>query len=209
MSQYKDYGYTNDEADHSHAYLWSPLLNILQNISPSNILDVGCGNGSIVTRLLKKGYTAYGTDASENGIKIASNNNPNNFALQNLDNDDLPQKFKHLKFNTIISTEVIEHLYSPDSFIDFCITVLSQADGDKHIIISTPYHGYLKNLLLALAGKWGSHADPLWEGGHIKLWSKKTLTQLLEKKGFKVVKFFGCGRFPYLWKSMLICAKLK
>lgn len=42
------------------------------------------------------------------------------------------------------------------------------------IIISTPYHGYLKNLTLSLLNKWDSHMSPLWHRGHIKLWSKKT-----------------------------------
>jgi hypothetical protein len=30
---------------------------------------------------------------------------------------------------------------------------------------------------------------------------------LLEKEGFAVERFLGVGRFPYLWKSMLLLAK--
>jgi hypothetical protein len=52
------------------------------------------------------------------------------------------------------------------------------------------------------------HFTALWEGGHIKFWSRKTITQLLEEFGFQVIGFHGCGRVPYLWKSMLIHAKL-
>ena len=76
------------------------------------------------------------------------------------------------------------------------------------LIITTPYHGYLKNLTLSILNKWDSHMDPLWLGGHIKLWSKKTLTQALRNAGFEVVNFIGCGRVPYFWKSMMIKAKL-
>ena len=35
------------------------------------ILDLGCGNGHLVSYLNKQGYNAYGTDASKNGIAIA------------------------------------------------------------------------------------------------------------------------------------------
>jgi len=43
-------------------------------------------------------------------------------------------------------------------------------------------------------------------GGHIKFWSRKTITQLLSENGFEVTEFSGVGRFPYLWKSMVIVA---
>lgn len=66
----------------------------------------------------------------------------------------------------------------------------------------------MKNLVLSVMDKWDKHADPLWDGGHIKLWSKKTLSQLLTEQGFTVTDFVGCGRLPYLWKSMIIKAKI-
>jgi len=75
------------------------------------------------------------------------------------------------------------------------------------LVISTPYHGYIKNLALSVFDKWDSHHTPLWHGGHIKFWSRKTLTQLLEDNGFKVIGFSGVGRIPYLWKSMILIAK--
>jgi hypothetical protein len=37
--------------------------------------------------------------------------------------------------------------------------------------VSTPYHGYHKNLGLALSGKMDAHFTALWEGGHIKFFS--------------------------------------
>ncbi|MGN6641146.1 MAG: class I SAM-dependent methyltransferase [Mucilaginibacter sp.] len=205
MAEYHDYGFTNNEPAHTFAYLQKPILDMLGQNKNRCILDLGCGNGYLVTQLVKEGYNAYGTDASEMGITIARKEYPDRFFLQDLSTGKLPEQLQALNFDTIISTEVVEHLYDPEGFIDFCKDVLPK---NGEIIISTPYHGYLKNLLLTLLNKWDTHADPLWLGGHIKFWSKKTLSRLLTNKGFTVIDFKGCGRFPYFWKSMIIKAKL-
>ena len=205
MAEYKDYGYTNNEPSHTFFYLNDALLSMLNKDANRCILDLGCGNGHLVSYLVKQGYDAYGTDASENGIAIAKKEYPERFFVQDLSTDQLPNKLQKLKFDTLVSTEVIEHLYNPEGFIEFCKNAL-QKNGE--LIISTPYHGYWKNLMLAVFDKWDSHHDPTWHGGHIKFWSRRTLSRLLTEKGFVVTEFKGCGRAPYFWKSMIIKAKL-
>lgn len=206
MSDYRDYGYTNDNRCHAHRYLYRPLLNFLKDFPKAKILDLGCGNGALVDWLLQQGFDAYGTDASEKGINIANEKHPGRFFVQDLSKDHLPENLQSIPFTVIVSTEVIEHLYDPRTFIRFCHRVLIDQQNCA-LLLSTPYHGYLKNLMLSLFNHWDLHLNPLWDGGHIKLWSKKTLTQLLEEEGFKVIDFKGCGRFAYFWKSMLIKAK--
>jgi len=34
------------------------------------------------------------------------------------------------------------------------------------------------------------------------------ISTLLKEQGFKVTHFIGCGRLPYLWKSMVIRATI-
>jgi 2-polyprenyl-3-methyl-5-hydroxy-6-metoxy-1,4-benzoquinol methylase len=205
MADYKDYGFTSNMPAHTFGYLLQPLLSLLGKNKNKVILDLGCGNGFLATYLLKEGYNAYGTDASAEGIAIAKRQHPDRFYLQDLSTGKLPIELQQMKFDTILSTEVIEHLYDPAGFIDFCKGLLPKGG---ELIISTPYHGYLKNLTLSLFDKWDSHHSPAWHGGHIKFWSKRTLGKLLSDKGFEVVTFKGCGRMPYFWKSMLIKAKL-
>src|SRR6201985_3294900 len=151
MAEYKDYGYTSNEPSHTFFYLRSGLFSMLDKNTNHCILDLGCGNGHLVDYLLKQGYNAYGTDASENGIAIAKKAHPDRFFLQDLSTGELPAGLQKLVIDTIISTEVIEHLYNPEGFIDFCRNVL-QPNGE--LIISTPYHGYWKNLVMAIFNKW-------------------------------------------------------
>lgn len=206
MSEYKDYGWS-DQPTNAHSYLYHDLVFLLNNKN-GKILDVGCGNGTLASRLIKEGYDVYGIDASKSGIEIAQNSYRNRFYLQDINSQKLPDEIDLIPFTTIISTEVIEHLYNPRGYIEFCKTILKK-NGGGELIISCPYHGYLKNLVLAITGKMDSHFTVLWDGGHIKFWSRKTLTKLLDEFGFEVVSFKGSGRFPYLWKSMFIKARIR
>jgi 2-polyprenyl-6-hydroxyphenyl methylase/3-demethylubiquinone-9 3-methyltransferase len=74
-------------------------------------------------------------------------------------------------------------------------------------VLTTPYHGYLKNLALAVTGAMDAHFTALWDGGHIKFWSYRTLRQLLQEFGFGHCEFRGAGRWPALWKSMVVTAR--
>ena len=104
-------------------------------------------------------------------------------------------------FDAVVSTEVIEHLYSPHLLPRFAWHCLRPGGL---LIVTTPHHGYLKNLALSVADKWDHHHTALWHGGHIKFWSRTTLTQLLAKEGFVAERFLGVGRVPWLWKSMIL-----
>jgi 2-polyprenyl-6-hydroxyphenyl methylase/3-demethylubiquinone-9 3-methyltransferase len=50
------------------------------------------------------------------------------------------------------------------------------------------------------------HFTVLWDHGHIKFWSRKTLTQALQETGFTDIEFAGSGRIPYVWNSMVLKA---
>ena len=104
-------------------------------------------------------------------------------------------------FDAVVSTEVIEHLFSPH-LLPLSARPMLREGG--YLIVSTPYYGYLKNIAISVLGKWDFHHASLWHGGHIKFWSRKTLTRLLEANGFKVTAFHGVGRLPWLWKWMIL-----
>jgi len=75
------------------------------------------------------------------------------------------------------------------------------------LILSTPYHGWLKNTLISVTGQWDKHHTSDCTGGHIKFFSQDSLTKLLFANGFGNIKFMNAGRMPYLWKSMICRAQ--
>lgn len=202
-SEYRDYAWETSETP-AHQYLLPTLLRVLGDRKDRCILDLGCGSGHLASQLLDRGFNVYGVDPSESGIAIARSRWPERFHLVNPSTWTLPENIRELPFDTVISTEVIEHLYDPVKFVRSCASVLPLGG---ELIISTPYHGYLKNLALALAGAMDNHFTALWQGGHIKFWSRKTLEALLAGEGFSAEEFRGSGRLPWLWKSMFIRAR--
>ena len=102
--------------------------------------------------------------------------------------------------DVVVSSEVIEHLYSPQRFL---VNVGLTLRSGGSIVLTTPYHGYLKNLALSLANAWDKHHTVAWEGGHIKFFSEKTLTAMLREAGYEQVVFSNAGRMLWLWKSMV------
>jgi hypothetical protein len=75
-------------------------------------------------------------------------------------------------------------------------------------IVSTPYHGYWKNLSLSLVpGAWDRHHHPLRDHGHIKFWSIPSMRALLSAAGFRQVSFLRAGRVRPLAKAMIAIAE--
>jgi len=169
----------------------------------SEILDAGCGTGYLTNWLGKKGYKTVGVDGSEAGIKLAKKNQNINSDFIYSDLDKLEDQFSN-KFDAVFCLEVIEHSFSPRNLID-SLEKMTKKNG--YIFLSTPYHGYLKNLVIALLGKFDEHFTSLWDFGHIKFFSKKTLTKLINEKNLKIVGYGTVGRTFFLWKSMFFIIK--
>lgn len=206
IQNYQDYGWQDAAGTKAHNYLFPVIRKVLGQVD-GPILDIGCGNGWVARALLAEGYDVWGVDAAETGIAQANQHSPGRFFVINVQSGELPAELAGKKFKTIISTEVIEHLYDPRNFFAFANKILLQAGGGR-LIVSTPYHGYLKNLALAITGKMDDHHTVLWDGGHIKFFSRKTLDQMLKEKGFHMTDFAGAGRLPWLWKSMVVSAEV-
>lgn len=201
----ENYGWSSERAPCSCGYIAPKVLDIVKDLNITRALDIGSGNGNLCSLLKSKGIDTVGVEYDKDGVEISKKKFPEipfyNFGVQDDPSELLSEEDK---FDAVVSTEVIEHLFSPHLLPKYAHEVLKE---NGYLIITTPYHGYLKNLILSIFDKWDNHLTPLWHGGHIKFWSEKTLTKLLEQNGFIVTNFYGVGRFAYMWKSMVLVAK--
>ncbi len=202
MNQAQEYTYRHGELGHIHEYLLPALDRALKVASPRRVFEIGCGNGAVAGWMHGRGLEVVAIDVSASGIQQARTHHPRILFEQASAYDDLAARFG--TFPMVISLEVVEHLYDPRRFVRGVFDLL---EPGGLALISTPYHGYWKNLALALTGKMDAHFTALWDGGHIKFWSERTLASLLQEAGFENFQFRRVGRVPALAKSMIATAR--
>jgi 2-polyprenyl-6-hydroxyphenyl methylase/3-demethylubiquinone-9 3-methyltransferase len=195
-----EYRYHDALPTWANVYLWPVVTNIIaeHSFSDRRAIDLGCGNAATANMLSKLGFEVTGIDFSESGIALGRKNFPH--LKPHIGNvcEELGEKYQ--QFPLVVSLEVIEHCVEPRRFIRTFYNLLAVGGIG---ILSTPYHGYWKNLALAVAGKWDEHLTVLWDGGHIKFFSIETLRTLLMEGGFREIRFIRVGRIPILAKSMI------
>jgi 2-polyprenyl-3-methyl-5-hydroxy-6-metoxy-1,4-benzoquinol methylase len=199
------YAYEDGDLNPSHDYLVPSLLEVLGSLhipqAQKRIFELGCGNGAVAEVLTRHGYQLTGVDVSVQGVEQAQRRHSHLSLQLGSAYDRLADTYG--RFPVVISLEVVEHLYDPRKFAR---TLFDLVEPSGMAIVSTPYHGYWKNLAMALTGRLDHHFTALWDHGHIKFWSMVTLKQLLQEAGFHSITFRRVGRVPVLAKSMIAIA---
>jgi 2-polyprenyl-3-methyl-5-hydroxy-6-metoxy-1,4-benzoquinol methylase len=198
---YDDYA-TNPDPPHQPLYLQKVLRHLRDDPSIVRVLDAGCGDGNFAASLQDAGFEMFGLDMSPSGVAIANARGVGSFVVSSV-YDDLLSPFSGVRgFDAIVAVEVVEHLYAPRLFVRRAFAALRPGG---RLVVTAPYWGYFKNIAVAVSGHMDRSLTALWDGGHIKHWSRKTLTQLMLEQSFEVVAFDGAGRRPpYLWRGMVM-----
>lgn len=172
------------------------------------VLDVGCGDGFFLACLAeklegsKKKVEYVGVDYSEYKLKKASKL-PFEFKFCNLE-ENIP--YKDATFDFVYSGEVIEHIYNPDYMLEECWRVLKPKG---HLLLSTPNLQAWYNRFFFLFGiqplfyETSTKSTHVGSGalrrfkhtttpvGHIRVFNRTALTDILKQEGFEPVLFQG------------------
>lgn len=188
---------------HFHQRILPLLENVLRERGCMRVLDLGCGNGALTGALMQRGFQMAGIDGSSSGIEIARSRWPS-IAFEKADICQPLPEIYHNQFDAVVSVEVIEHLHLPRRLVDNAL--LAMRPGAT-LVLTTPYHGYLKNLVIAALDGFDAHWHPLRDFGHVKFFSKRTLGMLLKEYPLADVRFSTVGRIPPLAHSMVVTAR--
>jgi 2-polyprenyl-3-methyl-5-hydroxy-6-metoxy-1,4-benzoquinol methylase len=183
----------------SHAYLAPAAKSWLLNAQPKSVLDIGCGDGRLTDELRRAGVPVRGVDFAPSGIEKARRMFPDTA----FDVHDLGQPLPHAwqgAHDVVTAVEVIEHMLLPREIFRRADEALAE---DGRLLITTPYHGYWKNLAMAATGKLDKHFTVLWDYGHVKFFSVATLKEMGRQCGFELVSCNRVGRIPMLAASMV------
>lgn len=177
------------------------LFDTLKDVGANKkVLDAGCGEGFFTHAIQNAGYEAVGMDISENAVAEARQIYKDmEFVCNPL---DVQWPFEDGSFDVIFSTEVIEHVLGTYEMLQEMNRVLKWGGI---IILTTPYHGLIKNLGIVLFG-FDRHFNNI-EGGHIRFFTRKFLKSLLNKFGFDVIETKYIGRLKLITKSIYMVAR--
>jgi len=175
------------------------LASLSSYTRTKKVLDAGCGSGYFLERLERAGYAVTGIDISEEALKLARIRVGADVLLYRHCLDEPPWPIANESFDAVWSSEVIEHVYGVYEYAAEANRVLR--DGG-HLILTTPYHGRLKNVVVALF-YFDRHFNNVG-GGHIRFFTRAALRTLLGRFGFAEVAFSTIGRVPPLAKSMFV-----
>ena len=203
MSKYYNEFWSKYKNQHlgDFAFKWPVLKKIIPLRTDQKILDFGCGTGKITQKMreISPKNKFVGVDVSETAIWIAKKKHPwaNFYSVQ--DGEKFP--FKKNNFDLILAADVIEHVYNTKKTFSELVRVLKPKGK---ILISTPYYGFIKNLLIIAFG-FDEVFDPF--GQHIRFFSKKRLFSIVRSEGLSVIKHGYYGRFYPISRGIYILAE--
>jgi 2-polyprenyl-3-methyl-5-hydroxy-6-metoxy-1,4-benzoquinol methylase len=154
------------------------------------VLDVGCGEGRFAAELLAASAEVIGIDVAEEPLRRARIAHPG-LDVRLVDGDrgwPLPDA----GFETVWASETIEHVRDTAAWLSEVRRVLRPGG---RLLLSTPAHGWLTLLGLALSARaFDAHFDP--RSDHLRFYSRRTLTCLLEDFGFQALSVRAAGGPP-------------
>jgi 2-polyprenyl-3-methyl-5-hydroxy-6-metoxy-1,4-benzoquinol methylase len=166
------------------------VLNLITG-SGCNILDVGCGSGSIAARLKNKGHFVDGVTLSEEELNIAKQYLRNGF-IYNLENG-LPSELKENEYDYIVCSHVLEHIAYPEKVLTDIKKVLKK---DGKLIVALPNVFYYKARFQLLKGSFKQEESGIWDYTHLRWYSFTTASALLRNHNFELEVATVTGDLP-------------
>jgi SAM-dependent methyltransferase len=163
------------------------------------VLDLGCGDGAFCAELASAGMEPVGAEVAEAALARARERHPSlRFELVPAHG---PLPLGDAAFDVVWASEVIEHVADTARWLSEARRVLRPGGT---LLVTTPYHGRLKNVRLALAG-FEAHFAPT--GQHLRFYTRRSLRDTLEHFGFEQIEITPAGGLPLLRETMLAQAR--
>ena len=121
--------YDTDKNGKHARNLYQDIIKALSSLQFSNVLDVGCGTGEVLSIIRKLYPTAllYGIDISEEMLKKAEEKKIDNLNLYLGDAEHLP--FENARFDVLICTDCFHHYPKPQKAVSEFYRVLDNANS--------------------------------------------------------------------------------
>lgn len=169
--------------------------------TPARALDVGCGEGHFAAELARADFAVVGVDVATEPLRRARARHPQ------LDLRLVPAEgswpLTDASFDIVWSGETIEHVADTAGWLSQVRRLLRPGGI---LLLSTPAHGRMTMLGLALsARRFEAHFDPRTD--HLRFYTSRTLTRLLEDFSFEDIQVRQAGGPPGARRLLLARAR--
>lgn len=178
------FGYRDYVASYpSIEYLANRRLDLLEKFcKKGKLLDVGCAHGFFLLAARGRGWEVWGVEISKFACDYARERYGLNIINKGLEDTDFPANF----FDVVTMWDVLEHFDDPSGVMMEVKRILKKSG---FVFFQVPNFSSLQSRLMR--GRW-KDIKP-----HYHLWyfTPKTISELLNSKGFSIVKVRG-GKSP-------------
>jgi 2-polyprenyl-3-methyl-5-hydroxy-6-metoxy-1,4-benzoquinol methylase len=152
--------------------------SIARFVRPSynaRFLDIGIGDGLLLSLAEKAGYRTFGLDVNPAGVELAKKG----YNLKAIiSTDPLEDAFAGQQFNVIHMNEVIEHICDVTNFLKWCRRHLAEGI----LVVQT---GNIESVVRKIKGDKWDYFQPV----HVNYFSSKSLLKAITKAGFKQIQY--------------------
>ncbi|MEJ7701978.1 MAG: class I SAM-dependent methyltransferase [Pyrinomonadaceae bacterium] len=161
-----------------------------RKLTGGSLLEVGCGYGYLLEEAKEYFSRRVGTDFSPEGVRLAS------AKADEVYEGGIEQIPATAKFDCVIATHVIEHVYQP---LEFVKQLISHTKPSGTVILAAPDMGGM--LRKVMGHRWASFKIP----EHVLYFDAATLSELMRQAGLIDIE-----KLPYLhaFPLALIASKL-
>ena len=186
------YGSANPVVRRLMAGFERSLDELFDSAAPRSLLDVGCGEGTLVQRWAQRigDGRVVGIDLEEDSIQAGwRQHQAANLEYRVVAAQELP--FAAGEFDMVSAIEVLEHLPEPER----ALAEMARC-AERHLLVSVPREPLWRMLNMARGAYWAALGNT---PGHLNHWSRRSFVALLARHG-EVVEV----RSPFPWTMLLV-----
>jgi 2-polyprenyl-3-methyl-5-hydroxy-6-metoxy-1,4-benzoquinol methylase len=161
------------------------------------VLDIGCGSGTLGEAIRQKGYKVWGIEEDNRAAAVAQNRLDRVTKLDLRNFEAVRQEITGKKFDYLVMSDVLEHLYDPFSTLKFYLQFLR---GDGCVVISVPNALVWTNRLSFLFGRFEYADSGVMDRTHIRWFTFSTAKRVVTTAGCKITRV---DYTPYLVRAFL------
>lgn len=157
------------------------VVKSLARMKPGNLLEIGCGDGSLLRRMRLLGWNAYGVD-------------PGSYSAGFQTVSSASQLPKQILFDAIVLQDVLEHVSDPLTALSEFLEFLAP---NAVLLMAVPWS---ESKLARINKVQWCMVRPL---GHLHYYSRKSAELLLNKLKFVVIASNSVNIYGNYWKDFL------